>query len=490
MRNKHSYDLNSLLLLGNVLICCIGVYLYSTTGGNQYVDVYTVLLLCMFGVQNLSILLYERKKRNPFIAVLMFVTLIYYMGRVITLLYDPWSVTLTQDSFTPNDMNYTLLFILLSNTAIFMGLILPAKKDKPIVNKISETRYPPPFLVVSILSFVIMIIFFGLLKFEFIGRVSGYITAYLININIVLLLTILYIVLNYKNISKIYLSILITVFVVYVISHTLMSSRSSILKVIMLLLFVSLAIENKIAITKKMMLLGAVIIPVVFLVFSLATFIRSSIPHTVGSITKERIEVLKDYEVHKKDLHVMLQPAFDRMGYLDYSADFIKNSNKYSEIINFPYYFKSIVDNTLTPGFDVFNTVKVAWAIPYVMGGLNMPTREDIIDTYQSNQITVYGEYYVLFGGYLSLLILFCVSCLFKKIYLSINSRDTFSHLLYRSVVIVFFYSWLNSFGIDWLFMELVTMFVSIYLLKNLYYVKKRKNYGGQRDKAPEPGGV
>jgi len=487
MRNKHGYDLNSLLILGNIIICCIGIYLYSTAGGNEYIDLYTLLLLCVFGVQNILILLHERKKRNPLITVLMLVNLVYYMGRIVTLLYEPWSVTLGGDVFTANDLNYALLFILLANTAIFFGLIAPTKKGKSIINNCEETRYSSPLIVIIILLMMIIISLFGLLKFEFIGRIAGFITVFLVNIQIVLLLTILYIIINYKKISKIYLTILITLIIFYVLSHTLMGSRQAIILVIILWLFVKLSIESRVAITKKMIVLSVAIVPTALFVFTLATFIRSSIPSTdAGSIGKERINILIDYEGPKGSIEKYLLPIFDRIGFLDYSTDVIRNSNKYSDIINFPYYIESIVDNTLTPGFDIFNTIRVSWAAPYVSKGFSIPTREDVIDAYQSNQITVYGEHYVLFGGYASLIILFCVSYLFQNIYLRVNRRNTFPYLFYRSLVILIFYYWLNSYGIDWLFMDLITMLISICLLKNFYYVRKMKYDKSEQDCAPE----
>jgi len=66
MPNKDNFDLNNLLVIVNVLLCITALGLYITTGPNQYIELYTVILLCLLGSQNALMLLYGRVKRESF----------------------------------------------------------------------------------------------------------------------------------------------------------------------------------------------------------------------------------------------------------------------------------------------------------------------------------------------------------------------------------------------------------------------------------------
>ena len=84
------------------------------------------------------------------------------------------------------------------------------------------------------------------------------------------------------------------------------------------------------------------------------------------------------------------------------------------------------------------------------------------MEDYQSDMFTLFGEYYVLFKGYGSLIALFIIAYIFKIIYLSIKAKDTFSLCYYRAFILYIFYGfWLNSFGTDWLIIETIRLLIS-----------------------------
>ena len=55
----------------------------------------------------------------------------------------------------------------------------------------------------------------------------------------------------------------------------------------------------------------------------------------------------------------------ERIGFLDFSLDMIANAASYSTIINLKYYLKSIVDNILTPGFDIYDVPSATHALDF-----------------------------------------------------------------------------------------------------------------------------
>jgi hypothetical protein len=61
--SKSSYDLNALLVIANILICGVTIYLYFTTDDTNYVNLSTVLMSCLLSIENIWMLLYEKKKK-------------------------------------------------------------------------------------------------------------------------------------------------------------------------------------------------------------------------------------------------------------------------------------------------------------------------------------------------------------------------------------------------------------------------------------------
>lgn len=89
--------------------------------------------------------------------------------------------------------------------------------------------------------------------------------------------------------------------------------------------------------------------------------------------------------------------------------------------------------------------------------------------------LTLYGEYYVLCHGYPALIIFFIFSYIFKKFYLSVNSKDALLFYLYRAVILYIFNLWLHSFGMDWMVLDLICIFTTICLFRKFYKMRRKK---------------
>ena len=484
MKTKNIYDLNSLLVIGNCCICVLAIILYYYKGNNQYVDIYTVILLCIFGAENLLILLYERKIRDPFIMILMVVVLIFYMTRIVTLLYDPYSLALDIHSATPNDLNYSLLFILLSNASIFLGLITAGGK---IIYKQNESfdEYPAnPHNIIIILSFVIAISFYIPLSSHFISRFSGYVTSVFIKLHLIILFTFIYLLINYKKISRRYLTIFLILIAIFTILTTLHGSRSALLTLAYLLLIGFLSVKGDILFNKKAVFIGTVLIPLSVVLFVSATYIRWFDPGSRSVVSSYQINILKESDIlGSKKINILCRLMFYRMGFLDFATVVIRNRELYDKIINFQYYFKSIIDNVMSPGFNIFETPKVSNSMSFIARGQPIPNYKDVMAAYHSDMLTVYGEYYVLFLGYPDLIFLFLFSHIFKRIYLSIRSKDVFLFYMYRAIILYIFYMWLNSFGLDWMMFDLVGIIITVGLFKNFYKMRRKKGKPVYRSK-------
>jgi hypothetical protein len=132
-------------------------------------------------------------------------------------------------------------------------------------------------------------------------------------------------------------------------------------------------------------------------------------------------------------------------------------------VLNLPAYFKSIVDNDLTPGFDVYDQPKTATALQFVYRGWGVPSKEDVAEVYQSDQLGIYGEFYALFG-YGSCLMLFLTAYLLKLLFVHLRSVSPFVLAMKRVVVLFVFVDLLHSYGIDWVIQETIPLAAAIFI--------------------------
>ncbi|MFX1480616.1 MAG: hypothetical protein ACFFCI_21205 [Promethearchaeota archaeon] len=475
MRNKSGYDLNTLVIIGNCSVCAIAMVLYYSKGANQYINIYTLILLCIFGAQNLLILLYEKKKRDPFVLLLMIIVLVFYMARVVTLLYDPWSLALDRHSGTSDDLNCSLVFIMLYNAAIFLGLSAASGKILYKNKKIFDGYPAKPCNIMIILLVGIVVAFYISLASDLMGRFAKYITSIFINLPLIILFTLLYLVINNKKLPRRYRAGILLLIGIYMVLYTLAGSRSALLTLGVLLLIGIMVVKDRVSFNRKALLIGTILIPVSVAFFISATYIRGVVSRR-SVVSSYQLTILKESNIFSsKGIKMLCRPIFDRMGFLDYSAVVIRNHEEYGKIINFQYYFKSVIDNALTPGYDIFGTPRVAHSMSYISRGESVPTYEDVAGAYQSDMATVYGEYYVLFHGYPALIILFSICFIFKKIYLWIRCKDSFSFYLRRALVLYVFYLWVNSFGLDWMVLDLIRIIITVCIFENWYKMRRKE---------------
>jgi hypothetical protein len=476
MPNKDNYDLHFLLVIVNVLLCITALALYVTAGPNQYIELRTVILLILLCSQNALMLLYGWIKREPFVLILVAITTAFYATRVVSLLYNPSSITFNRSVVTPSDINYLLMFIILSNVSIFLGL--NATKQQIVYDEnIPEDQRPARALFVIVILFSAIIIrYFGLLPASIFGRFSGYILFVFFRLHLIILFSLLYLIINFRRISIRSRFAILGLIVLFVLFNTITGSRSSLLTLAVMLLLGLLSVRGRIILNQKIILLAILFIPLSIFLYNLATCCRPFIK-VVSDVFSEqkRLDVKKTeyFDVfHQFDINQACQPVFDRMGFLDFSVDIIKHKDQYGRVINTKYYLKSIVDNCLTPGFNVFGTPRTENALKYIYGDLLSPTHQDIENAYHADMLTIYGEYHILFGQYPALLVFFICSYVFKRIYLSIKSENIFLLFLYRAIVLFIFYGWLNSFGTDWFVFDLISILITVFLYQNFYKMR------------------
>ena len=478
LNHKKYFDLNFLLRWLNVFLCFLGASIYIVIGGNQYVDANTIFLFCILCIVNLIFLFYEKRNRDAFIMILAAFVTIFYVARIVTLLYVPYSVVLNRNTdFSSSNMNYVLLFIILSNIAIFLGIVCAGRvfrrQDRDLLDQ--KPFYPSRIVILLLLG--IIVTFSRVFPENIFGRFSSYVGLFLFNIYLILLFVFVYLMLNYENIPKPYRRGIICLLVIYVISHTLIGSRQSLLVLITLFFIASLAVKGCVKLPFKLILMFVLFIPIAVILFVSATYIRLIEGNrAVVSLSRLNLVVSAREDIFSSDsMIVSEQRIFDRIGYLDYSADAIVNKDRFRKIVNFSYYFKSIVDNCFTPGFDVFDTPMVAHAMRYITYNLPEPSHEDIRKVYQADMITLYGDYYILFGGYPALVVFFAVAFFLKTVFNLAKDNNLLFYYLERALILYIFYLWLIDFGIDWMVLDLIKIAIMFVLFAIFYKIGRKR---------------
>lgn len=475
---KASHDLNTLLIIANVLICVITAYLYFTRDNFEYVDFITVFITYLFAIENIGMLSYEKRRRNPFILILVLVGTFFYMMRIPSLIWIPSSaITFELLSIKATDLNYSLSFILLANASMFLGFHLGTKHKIHHTNlSFSKDANPKVKNALILISIVILTNYFNVLNQEIFGRLSGFISQILFNPHIIILFTFTMLAYHYEKISQQVLIIFIIIFFCVIVLITLSGSRSALLTLGMLLLFSILAAKQKFMISNKLLLLFLILIPISLIFFVSSTYKRQANIQT--KITVEHIYLA--YDAGMFDLDKM-EPYWDiifyRIGFLDYSTEIIANRQRFSAILNREYYIKSIIDNALTPGLDVFGVPRVSHSISYIRRGESVPSRDEITASYQSDQLGIYGEYYGIFYGYAALIIFFFLAFIFQKIYITFKTTNILLFSQYRSVLLLLFYNLLNSFGMDWFLLDIITAVITSLLFARFYDSGRRRKF-------------
>lgn len=475
-RSYKLIDLNRILKLFNVGILILLWYSYYQGGEALYVNFNTVLLGTLLSFQIAIFLFFEKRKRDPFVLLLCLQMIFYFLLRILTLYEYSFSVVFLRYPFTVDDLNYSLSFILVANIVFYLGLSINYSKiqfQREILNFIPKKSV---YVLVPLLAGY----FFSFYNQIGLGSLSGVINVLngtILNIAIIIFMVLIYFFLFENHLKKSLKFVIIVGVLFFVIMQTLIGSRSAILTLLNFLLFSILAINNYVVIKRKYLYVFLFLAPVMILVFAVSTFLRTRVENR-EIIGVNSIEVVKEFDIKSnfsESLDLILMRVFDRIGFLDYCAEIISNEEQYSSVFNFGFYSKSIIDNVLSPGFDVFDTPKASNALRFIYYNEGAPRKSKVADNYQSDEFTFYGEFYALFGKWFSLIPIFLTGFLFKWVYLNLNKKDIYLYYLKRGLVLYVFYTMLNSFGIDWLCFDVFSIFFTYHIFKKFFRLGQLK---------------
>jgi hypothetical protein len=476
--NHKRLDFNSILSVTNLLVAGLLVYAFISLGTNEYVDQETIWLGIGLALETQIALWLERKRRDPFVILLAFSMIFYYLLRLVTLTVYPFSLVFGRYPFDSSDSNFALIFIIIANAFLYAGFYVVGFRGNRSVSA-GRWRAASPISVVFLLLAASVYAYGSQSVWteDTLPRVFSILSIFLAQ-NIVMLMTLSYFMIFRKSLSARFGFTIATLIVVEILAHTLAGSRGAIVGAIQNYMVVMLAIAGCLTFRRRTFVLGIMLLPVLAVLllgsFVISTYNRAN-KESGGSLDLSRAIALAS----ESSAELWNSPALDavlpiiagRAGYFDYSAEIIAHQLQYKSVINPSAYARSIVDNILTPGFDVYDQPKISNALQFVYMGLGEPSKEKVNEMYQSDQLGIYGEFYALFG-YASLPFLFLVAFGFKWIYVRCANRNPFVLVVERVFVLFAFTRVLDSFGIDWTMLEVLPLLTAMFIYRPFFASK------------------
>jgi hypothetical protein len=452
--NKATRFLNYALL---ILLCII----YITVDYSNIYDALTFFLLYTWIFFNIFALKVQRLNGNEPLLLMIMVTSVFYIMRAISLAYYQTSGVIDFNLITIDQVNVAILYILLTNIAIFLGFICFRRAKKGVNSADIVIDYQElgrhQFILISMAFFSLSISFTSIFNIHFDG-ITALAFRFLANYNPYVLLLSLFFVLSLScdKCKRISLSLgLMLLF--YGVIHSTAGSKSG--------GFFNIAVYTSLAfivardrfhmknINIILLLLTSSVTMIVFYYYGLIQRTGLPIEHFL-SLSLETAWFDK--------IMYILEPIFSRIGYLDHTMRFFINYDLYEQNIDLAYYLKSIVDNVLSPGAVVFDAPFVNYTLKWLDYSGNMPSMELTESEYHSTILTLYSENFLLFMGWLSLIPVFLFSFLFNRFYYLIFFKRDLNIVIYRVFMLFTLFIGFKSFGYDWNFRVVITYILTI----------------------------
>ena len=356
--NKRSIKLSALIqLFGFVLLLSV-LLVYYFNGDTDYVQIETIMLASILWGVSALMLFDASRKNNPLLIVMAWWCLTFVMMRVATLNYTDFSVCLRRSGASVEDVNNSLIYTILGSVVFWIVLRNLRGTDTDVIS--SNVEYSPRHvekaLKVYWIAFIINVIADYGLPFSGLALI---IRNFILNIYDLLYFVIAYVILVWGRLSSKDKRNVIVSLLAFAAFSTIGGSRAALYSIFKLFFFVFLAIGYKNI--KRVYIYGILIaLPIALFFFLYSTYMRKADMQESG--LSEKIEMIGSVIDYSEQLEpkLLLSPVFDRIGYLDYTAEMVTQASHFKKYINVGSEVKSIVDNAFTPGFDIFDAPRIS----------------------------------------------------------------------------------------------------------------------------------
>lgn len=455
VRAGKKISLDTMLIL-LVMLVSVAMFFLTLNGTNPFLDGMTSLVVLLMSAFLIVVMWINRSFRIPLLDIFVLVYIVFWHFRFLTLaLFPDGELVLSRTVMIDHEIfNSYVWVVFISLIATVAGIILAhsisnagsrsyLENEKMWEEELSNAviRNINSIFVYCVLALVFQIATSQAPE-ETLPAWLGYLTFFFPFSLIMLLMTT---VLINKKVGAGYKLLFFGCLVSFVTFTVLMGSRSILLYFVLAGLFIFSIFHIKIHIGFNRIVLILLLGLIAVLSFAYGTYQRhmreiygtnansESIQYVL-----ERISSMEEQEAWEP----MIGMASARAGYLDYSAEMYANP-KYKDEVTIENILKSVIDGYI-PGA-VFEDSRL---IAVRLRDVYNPMAEG----YQSDALGAVGENYLLFG-YAFPVAIALVAFAFTYLYYAVSGNIYGIYL--KFLVAVWFMTWWNSFGYDWLLLDI-----------------------------------
>lgn len=474
MRNNISiYDI---LKYCNFLIFFAMIGVYYSNGNNLYVDQYTIVLNFVQIVITHFVILDAKRNSNSLLLVLAYVIIFHFQLRIVSLNYTEYSLIFSSllSNVTPSKINYVLSFVILMYFFLFIGIRYTySYKKQDIINQDNKLSSNASRNILFFVYGALALDLLRLFDVPVISQIVAVISTFFFNFLFMLLLTVCYFIKYWKKVTKKYKRLFVFLILLYVLIYTGMGIRSTIYAVI-LMLFFCICASNYVEVRAKYILILSCVVPIMVIGFLFATLTRQMDMQKSSFTEKVDIVSKLSEQFDDSNIKLLLSPIFNRIGYFDFAVQLILDKNHLENFLSPVNYSKSVVDNLLTPGFNIYDMPRMSLVLDkcYLYNGTPNIKKYHLDEDYLSSGMSLFGEAYLFLDKHGCILFTFFIGLLFKNFYKKSLKTDEIHNLWQRAILLSLFYSVLNSYGLDWTIIDVVSYYINYRIFKKLVYNK------------------
>lgn len=476
---KKSISIYRLLKYINILFFILMIYTYAIEGNNMYINQWTIFLNTALIVTSHFVLNDAAKNKNPLLTILAYIMILHYELRIITLNYTEFSTIFGgRVNINASGVNRILFYCLLAYLVLWIAFHYrwQIKTQTPIESHENfKSKAPRNVLIILYGSFLLQEM--SGMGVPGISQLVSIASTFFFNNLFIMVFGVGFFIYRWGAVSFKQRALFFLILAIYIIVHTVGGSRST-LYTIAIVLFLCLLAFGKDNIRKIYVIIAAAVVPVAVLFFLYATFTRSYGEKATNVSEMRNIAGLLAEKMDGQDMKLVLGPVFDRIAFFDFTAEMVQNRDYLKHYINPVNYAESVVDNLLTPGFNIFDMPRMSFVVLNCYSIKEKPGIEkyklDDPANYHSDCFTWFGEAYLIFG-FLALPVILFVGLLIRKKYLNSLREESVTSSWKRIIILYITYTLLYSYGLDWLFIDIVGLVINYYIFKAVTINKRKK---------------
>lgn len=444
-----SIDLNKLIfsinfsVFGFFVILIFQITQNSSDQLGAYINIYTLIKGVIISCVSMFFLALEKRKKNPFLIIIIGHVTLYYLLRIISLNYTDYSVNFEVFNVTDADVSYTLSVVLLLYTSLLSGFHLC---------KFEEKWFATGYFIGPVIASILLFFGFFIILFNFIlPNFPLYINSHN---GLFCVFSAAFFSQSLTRGNKILFFVTIAF---YVISNSILGSRSAILACLELWLVFYLLREYR---TKFFVSWGVVAASVLLaagalLAFWVVSFWRLGESFNFSADNFSRIPV---------------EFLFARLGFLDFSVPLIAMRDMFIDLLGFSHYFQSII-TFLMPFVDTFDRPLTGNILQFSYRLTDEPSRKVVAEFYHSDQLGIFAEIFLQFE-YWGVIMIFFVGVIFRTV-LNLRVFGQFFRRFHVAISFLCFFWFLKSFGIDWILMNVIVLYLVGFCFQMLIAISK-----------------